>query len=439
MRETDPPVLTRAGAGLPSPPARVVHIGAGAFHRSHQAWYTWHAADRDMWGIEAFTGRTSAAADLLDAQSGAYTLCTRGPQSDEFEIIGSVVAAADGSDAARLSAAVARPATAMVSLTITEAGYGLGAAGRLDSDSLLAADLDALGRSDAPDAVALRSVPGRLAWAIDERRRVGGGPLAVMSCDNLPDNAGAVRAALELASDAIDPALTGWLRDNVAFVSTSIDRITPTATSEDRDLVAAARGYRDECVVVAEPFSDWTIAGEFPAGRPAWETSGAVFVDDVAPYTARKLWMLNGAHTLIASAGRILGHHTIAEAYADPSCQRWVREYWSDARRQIPTIPASELDRYEHALDARFSNARIRHTIAQVDTDSLVKLRLRALPVLERELASGRMPRGILRSIAMWLAANGVAPEDASAVVDSSLLAHASVVRELDELAPART
>ncbi|HVL59854.1 MAG TPA: mannitol dehydrogenase family protein, partial [Microbacterium sp.] len=50
--------LSRAAAGVPTPPERIVHLGLGAFHRAHQAWFTAHAADADEWGIAAFTGRS---------------------------------------------------------------------------------------------------------------------------------------------------------------------------------------------------------------------------------------------------------------------------------------------------------------------------------------------------------------------------------------------
>jgi mannitol-1-phosphate/altronate dehydrogenase len=63
-----------------------VHLGLGAFHRSHQAWYTEHAADAEPWGIAAFTGRSPGAAKLLQAQDGLYTLAERGPERDRFEV-----------------------------------------------------------------------------------------------------------------------------------------------------------------------------------------------------------------------------------------------------------------------------------------------------------------------------------------------------------------
>ena len=56
---------------------RIVHLGLGAFHRSHQAWYTQHAGDAAEWGIAAFTGRRPDAAEVLAAQDGLFTVVER--------------------------------------------------------------------------------------------------------------------------------------------------------------------------------------------------------------------------------------------------------------------------------------------------------------------------------------------------------------------------
>ena len=68
------------------PPVRLVHLGLGAFFRAHQAWYTGAAPDAAEWGIAAFTGRSRALADDLEAQGGLYTLVTRGPDRDAMAV-----------------------------------------------------------------------------------------------------------------------------------------------------------------------------------------------------------------------------------------------------------------------------------------------------------------------------------------------------------------
>ena len=114
-------------------PVRIVHLGLGAFHRAHQAWYTQRANERggqggnggqgDGWGIAAFTGRSPEAARVLATQDAVYTLIERGPASDTATIVDALSTVADGGDTERWRAAVADPAVAVVTLTVTEAGY----------------------------------------------------------------------------------------------------------------------------------------------------------------------------------------------------------------------------------------------------------------------------------------------------------------------------
>src|SRR5690554_6424927 len=92
--------------------------------------------------------------------------------------------------------------------------------------------------------------------------------------------------------------LRDWIHESVACVSTSVDRITPRWHGRPVDAVVAA-GWDVRAPVLAEPFSDWVLQGEFPAGRPHWEDMGATFVTDITPFDRRKRWLLNGAHSIM--------------------------------------------------------------------------------------------------------------------------------------------
>ncbi|AMM31118.1 oxidoreductase [Sinomonas atrocyanea] len=367
------PLLGRSGA--PAPPVRIVHLGLGAFHRSHQAWFTAHAPDAAEWGIASFTGRRPDAARVLAAQDGLFTLIERGGDGDRFEVVGSIAEAIDGADTARLDALLAAPSTAIVTLTVTEAVYE-----KHDADSPLA----------------------RLCHGLSARRQAGAGPIAVVSCDNVAGNAEVAQKALLAIAEGLDSGLASWMRENVSFVGTSVDRITPRTTPDDVALVASECGYRDEAPVVAEPFANWILAGDFPAGRPRWEDAGAQFVADIEPFENRKLWLLNGAHSILAYAGQLRGHTTVAEAIADPVCRDAVEAFWDAAARHL-TLPELAVPQYRAALIERFSNPRIAHHLAQIAADGTTKLRMRAVPVLSAEIAGGRTGVAAARMIAVWM------------------------------------
>ncbi|BBE24309.1 hypothetical protein MN0502_31920 [Arthrobacter sp. MN05-02] len=159
----------------------------------------------------------------------------------------------------------------------------------------------------------------------------------------------------------------------MSFVGTSVDRITPRTTAEDISEVSARTGLIDDAPVITEPFSSWILAGDFPAGRPAWETAGAVFVGDLEPFENRKLWLLNGAHSLLAYCGLARGHHTVAEALDDPLCAEAVEAFWDEAQHHL-TLPALDIPAYRDALRERFRNARIAHRLEQIAADGTTKI-----------------------------------------------------------------
>jgi fructuronate reductase len=391
--------LSRRGAEPPV--VRLLHVGLGNFFRAHAAWYTDRAPDAAQWGIAAFTGRASRElVGDLNAQDGLYTLVSRGPERDRFDVIASLarVHAAPEHDAwLRYFEA---PALAAVTITVTEAGYLRDAAGRLDAARPeVRADIETLrGDRTAP----VRTAPARLLAGLAARCREDAGPLAVVSCDNVPGNGPIVqRVVRDMAEHAL-PEMLPWLSESVAFPTTMVDRITPRATSEDRDAVRDGTGRDDRAPVITEPFSEWVLSGGFPAGRPRWEDAGATFTGDVAPFEHRKLWLLNGAHSLLAYGGSIRGHTTVAQAVGDATCRAWLEQWWEEASRHLDQ-PADALAAYRAALLERFANARMQDRLDRIAADGSQKLPIRIVPVLLAERAHGRTPEGATLALAAWV------------------------------------
>ncbi|MDT0167203.1 mannitol dehydrogenase family protein [Actinotalea sp. AC32] len=429
-----------------TPAVRVVHLGLGAFHKAHQAWYTDHAnaADaRDPWGIASFTGRRPDAAQALAPQDGLFTLLTRAADGDTAETVASVVEVHDGADVAAWRSHVADPRVAVVTLTVTERGYRRAADGGLDlTDPEVAADV-ALLRDDTAGPTAASTAPGRLVDGLRARRDAGSGTVAVVSCDNLPDNGAVTRDVVRQLAAEVEPGLVAWIDQNVSFVSTMVDRITPATTDADRAAVRRLTGRDDAAPVVTEPFAEWVLEDAFPAGRPAWDAAGARVVADVRPYEQRKLWLLNAGHSLLAYAGLAQGHATVADAFADPVCRALLEQLWADARPVVP-LPDAEVDDALDALRTRFANPRIEHRLMQIGTDGSAKLPVRVLAVARARRAAG-LPAAASHAavLAAWvhhLAVDGAATDPAAAPLAGALRAATTPAERaallLDALAP---
>jgi fructuronate reductase len=381
-------------------PVRLVHLGLGNFFRAHQAWYTAHASDSEGWGYAAFTGRSPDLATALAAQDCLYTLITRAADGDRCELVRSLSAAHPATDHEAWLGYLRSPELAAVTITVTEAGYFLAPNGRLDViRPELSADLAAL-RAEATAPV--RTAPARLVAGLMARRLADAGPLAIVSCDNLPSNGPIAKRVITELAELLDDSLAAWFAGNVTVVTTMVDRITPRATAADIQVVRDLTGFDDQCPVITEPFSDWVLSGHFPAGRPRWQDSGATFTDDVAPFEERKIWLLNGAHSLLAYAGSIIGHATVADAVASEACAEWLSQWWAEASGHL-SQPAAEVASYRAALLSRFKNARMRDRLDRIAADGSQKLPVRVLPVLRAERAAGRLPPGASLVLAAWI------------------------------------
>ena len=382
-------------------PVRIVHLGLGNFFRAHQCWYTEHARDAAEWGTAAFTGTSSDdLVDDLNTQDGLYTLVSRASDDDRFEVISSLSRAHVAADHDSWLRYFRAPGLSAVTITVTEAGYLRGATGGLDiSRPEVEADVEIL-RTDLTGLV--RTAPARLVAGLAARRNADAGPLALVPCDNTPSNGALTERVVHDLAELVDVDLASWLRDSVAVVTTMVDRITPRATPEDIRAVVEATGLDDRRPVVSEPFHEWVLSGAFPGGRPSWQDAGATFTDDVTPYEHRKLWLLNGAHSLLAYAGSIRGHTTVADAVGDETCQSWLEAWWAVASRHLDQ-PATEVADYRAALLDRFANARMRDRLDRIAADGSQKLPIRILPVLRAERAAERLPEAATRVLAAWI------------------------------------
>jgi len=397
MSELLLPRLTRCD-GRDRAPVRIVHLGLGNFFRAHTCWYTEHAPDE--WGIAAFSGRTATHVDDLRAQDEVYTLYVQSA-TPSAEVISSLSAVHTAQELSAWRAYFARPEVSLVTSSITEGGYLRDAGGNLDLGlPTVVADVAAL-KAD-PLAGVVTTAPGKFVAGLLVRRAAGAGPITFVPCDNVVSSGAMVRTVVTQMAEAVDPSLVAWIGESVSFISSMVDRITPNPTPADLARVSALTGRADPAAVVTEPFTEWVLQGEFVSARPAWEAAGAQFVADVVPFEHRKLWLLNGAHSLMAYAGSLRGHTTVQEAIADPVVRGWVSDWWAEAARYLPLAPA-EVERYCAALLERFTNPAMADALARIAADGSQKLPIRFVPTIRSDLAAGRPPTAALRAVAAWI------------------------------------
>jgi fructuronate reductase len=160
----------------------IVHLGMGAFHRAHQAVFTEDALScGGDWGILGVSLRHAAASEALAAQDHLYTVETLAVGVD-YRVVAAIRASLCApTHRSQLLDALASPQTHIVTLTVTEKGYCLGADGRLDlTRPEISHDVE---HPREPISTIGWIVHGLAARATRHRR-----PITVISCDNLREN-----------------------------------------------------------------------------------------------------------------------------------------------------------------------------------------------------------------------------------------------------------
>jgi mannitol 2-dehydrogenase len=358
---------------------RILHVGVGGFHRAHMALYADDiAADGSDWGIRGvgLLDGDRHMADVLGAQDHLYTLIERDNDGSRPRIVGSIVGyTLAAGDAPALSALVADPELAVLSLTITEGGYAV---------------------TDGNPTIET------IVRALDARRAGGAPPLTILSCDNLPANGDVAREAIVTVAERRAPQLARYL-ESCTFPNSMVDRITPQTQDLDRAWLREQAGVDDGWPVVCETFRQWVIEDRFAAGRPPWEGAGVLFTDRVHEWELYKLRLLNASHSCMAYLMALAGVVYVDEAVAIPAVRGYLRRLL--ATEAIPTlteIPGYPPTDYADTVLARFANTGVRDQIVRLCIDGTAKFPSFLIPTVEVQIEHGGPVTCATLALAAW-------------------------------------
>ena len=382
--------------------AGIVHIGLGNFHRAHQAVYLdeLFGSGRDHdWAIIGAGVRDAdrVVREKLGQQDWLTTVVEREAAGSKARVIGPHVDFIQPGDVAATLDVLSRPEIRIVSLTITEGGYYISPATQ-EFDSAHADILFDAKHIDAP-----KTVFGLIVAGLVRRRAAGIAPFTVMSCDNIPGNGHVCENAVAGLAELVDPELARWIRADVAFPNSMVDRITPATTDRERATLLDKFGLQDNWPVFCEEFRQWVLEDKFPAGRPALEKVGVTFTSDVAPYELMKIRILNGGHAAISYPAALLDIHFVHQAMADPQIAAYLERLTQ--REIIPVVPPPpgvDLGDYQRLIARRFTNPMIEDTIPRLCFDGSNRQPKFILPTAVDRLKSGATVNGLALVSALW-------------------------------------
>jgi mannitol 2-dehydrogenase len=384
--------------------AGIVHIGIGGFHRSHQAFYTdllLQDPENSGWGIcgIGLLDSDRKMVDWLVQQDGLYTVMITEPDGIlTARVIGSLIECLYApEDPEAVIEKMAGPDVKIITLTITEGGYNFDSATGefLINEPAVQTDLK---NPESP-----KTVFGFLTQALKRRMNRGLKGLTIQSCDNIPHNGDVLKRMLLAFVKVAEPRMTDWIKKEIAFPNSMVDRITPVTTLKDKENIKAVFSIDDACPVVCEPYIQWVIEDNYANGRPSWETVGAKFVKDVAPYEKMKIRLLNAGHSLLGFLGTLSDCHTVDEAVSIPLIADFLRSFMDrDVTPVLGNVEGIDLEKYKDNLIQRFGNPYIKDNLSRICLESSSKIPKFVLPTIRENLESGGEIKRAVTIIAAW-------------------------------------
>jgi len=368
---------------------KILQFGEGNFLRGFFDWMVQRMNDRAGFDgrVQIIQPRGDAFKEVstrLNEQGGRYHVCFRGlaggREVEELEEISSVA----GVDlAANLEKYATLKSLRFVISNTTEAGirYAKG--------------------EDTFPAKVLRLLKARCAAKLPG--------LVIIPCELVEHNGDLLKRCIlqHLADESNNQTIQTikqYIEDDCVFCSTLVDRIVSGRPDpETVERYARELGARDEALICAEPFhffaieppAGFDLEAELPLKRAG---VNVVYADDIEPYRARKLRFLNAAHTSIVYWGIERGFEEVAQIVNDPEGNRLLRQILFEEIYPTLNLPEAEKTDYANSILERFANPFAHHKLASIKVNTLVKWRIRCLPIVcDYFKLFGRLPEGMMR------------------------------------------
>ena len=386
----------------------LVHLGFGGFARAHLGTILndMEPEHKTEWGVSAVSMRSPTMRDQLEPQDGLYTVTERQPDGDKatlVDVVKETLVAPEDPEA--VVERLAHPDTKTVTMTVTQQGYDL----PIPSPDTPDDDYDevATNVTYSPSATSMAYDPDKLsiysviAEAALRRHRRGLQPFTAVSLDNVPENGDVLKVRLEAFAKQL-PEGYATAVEKIQCPNTMVDRITPSPTPEDIAAFERSYGVLDKGAVTTEPFRQLVIE-DAEGLPPIKDVPGVKVVDDVKPFEAAKIKMLNGTHMMMGALGRVAGFQTVDECMADQDMGAFSKRFLAEVAATIDPIPNTNMQVYADDLADRFSNPRMGDSVDRLANDTSKKVHPRLFDALTDSIKKGTPNDALSVAAAGWV------------------------------------
>jgi tagaturonate reductase len=382
--------ITNKAVDLPAPeyfslPEKVLQFGTGVLLRGLPDFFVDKAnkAGQFKGRIVLVKSTRQETEDAFARQDGLFTHCLLGMEGGkpvEKMVLNASISRLlhAGKDWERILTCAENPRMQIIISNTTEVGIQL-------------AD-DRIG--DLPPA----SFPAKLLAFLYRRYQIFGrdpeGGMIVIPTELIPDNGNMLREILlELCRrNGLEPNFSDWLMKKNDFCNSLVDRIVPGKLElEKQEEKEIALGYRDQLMIMSEPYGLWAIESGKERVRAALSFQntdpGVVIAEDISVFRELKLRLLNGAHSLSCGLAILSGLPTVSRSMENPLFSGFIRHLMTrEIAPSLTLVKISEdqaLEFTDKVLD-RFRNPFIEHRWLAISLQYSSKMRLRNVPSLLR-------------------------------------------------------
>ncbi len=383
--------LNKQTVNKPELPVKILQFGEGNFLRAFVDWMIHKANEAGVMnhGVVAVQPIAQGLADMLRKQDCMYHVYLEGIKDKkpvkEVTLVKSIVDALNPYDEYKTYEQLfLSPELEMIVSNTTEAGI------RYEE-------------GDDLKACPPKSYPAKMTALLYQRFQKFNGAankgLLIICCELIEDNGSTLREYVikhaefnNLGADFIN-----WVKTNCHFYDTLVDRIVPGFPRETINEIKAEIGFDDNLVVKGEYFHVWAIGGDpiikekLPLDKAGLNV---LFMDDIRPFRAKKVRILNGAHTAMVQVAMQMGCETVMDAFNTPLVEKYINTMVDS--EVLPGIgeDMTELRAFSAKILERFYNPYIKHYLKDISLNSLSKWEARDWPtVLDNSKKLGKLAK----------------------------------------------
>jgi tagaturonate reductase len=362
-------------------PDKVLQFGTGVLLRGLPDYYIDKANRKGVFNGKVIAIKSTSKGDytVFDKQNNLYTLAIRGKRNNE-EVKENYICSSLSRviDAAAQWQSVleqaSNPELQIIISNTTEAGIVL------VEESI----------HQSPPA----SFPAKLTAFLYKRFQLTAGAkecgLIIIPTELIPGNGDLLSSfVFELAHiNQLPFEFLEWLENHVVFCNSLVDRIVPGLPSaSEKCAIESELGYKDDLMVMAEPYSLWAIEGDESVKKVlsfAECDSNVKIVPDISLYRELKLRLLNATHTLSCGYAVLSGIETVKDAMENNCMASFIENVMKDevSKTIDKRVSNEEIASYINSVIDRFGNQYIEHKWISITMQYTTKMRMRCIPIL---------------------------------------------------------